>query len=84
MPNPSSIAGPDPARRTGPRRPRASISLCRRDGHVRTLGEIEEEVIRLALAVCGDSIPEVAARLRIGRSTLYRRLHGRNPRGDRP
>ena len=82
MPNPSSIARPGPARRTGSRHG-ASVSLCRRDGHVRTLGEIEEEVIRLALAVCGDSIPEVAARLRIGRSTLYRRLNRQHARDDR-
>lgn len=44
------------------------------DGHVRTLVEIEEEMIRLAIDHYGGRMAEVARRLGIGRSTLYRKL----------
>lgn len=43
-------------------------------GHVRPLGEIEAEVIRLAVERYQGRMSEVARRLGIGRSTLYRRL----------
>jgi DNA-binding NtrC family response regulator len=44
------------------------------DGHVRTLVEIEEAMIRLAIDHYGGRMAEVARRLGIGRSTLYRKL----------
>ncbi|WP_181706608.1 sigma-54-dependent transcriptional regulator [Chthonobacter rhizosphaerae] len=44
------------------------------DGHVRTLALIEEEMIRLAIDHYGGRMAEVARRLGIGRSTLYRKL----------
>ncbi|WP_181703067.1 sigma-54-dependent transcriptional regulator [Chthonobacter albigriseus] len=44
------------------------------DGHVRTLAEIEEEMIRLAIDHYNGRMAEVARRLGIGRSTLYRKL----------
>jgi DNA-binding NtrC family response regulator len=44
------------------------------DGHVRPLTEIEEEMIRLAIDHYGGRMAEVARRLGIGRSTLYRKL----------
>lgn len=44
------------------------------DGHVRTLHEIEREVIQVALAKSGGSVTRAAAQLRIGRSTFYRKL----------
>jgi DNA-binding NtrC family response regulator len=44
------------------------------DGHVRPLVAIEEEMIRLAIDHYGGRMAEVARRLGIGRSTLYRKL----------
>ena len=43
-------------------------------GHVRQLGAIEEEMIRIAIEHYGGRMSEVARRLGIGRSTLYRKL----------
>ncbi|MBK0399253.1 sigma-54-dependent Fis family transcriptional regulator [Limibaculum sp. M0105] len=48
--------------------------LQRPDGHTRTLAEIEAEVIRRALGQYRGRMAEVARRLGIGRSTLYRKL----------
>ena len=44
------------------------------DGHVRPLEEIEAEAIRTAIARYHGRMTEVARRLKIGRSTLYRKL----------
>jgi DNA-binding NtrC family response regulator len=48
------------------------------EGQVRTLQEIEADVIRFALDHYDGHMSEVARRLKIGRSTLYRKLreHG--------
>ncbi len=43
-------------------------------GHVRDLAAIEEEMIRIAIDHYGGRMTEVAKRLGIGRSTLYRKL----------
>ena len=43
-------------------------------GEVRPLEEIEAEVIRFAIAHYRGQMSEVARRLQIGRSTLYRKL----------
>ena len=43
-------------------------------GHLRTLEEIERDVIRLAIEVYSGHMSEVARRLGIGRSTLYRKV----------
>ncbi len=43
-------------------------------GHVRSLASIEEEMIRTAIDHYGGRMTEVARRLEIGRSTLYRKL----------
>ncbi|MBN9672417.1 sigma-54-dependent transcriptional regulator [Roseibium aggregatum] len=45
-----------------------------REGHVRKLADIEEELIRAAIAHYSGRMTEVAKRLGIGRSTLYRKL----------
>ena len=45
-----------------------------RNGEVRPLDEIEAEVIRFAITHYRGQMSEVARRLRIGRSTLYRKL----------
>ena len=43
-------------------------------GEVRALEEIEADAIRFAIAHYRGQMSEVARRLRIGRSTLYRKL----------
>jgi DNA-binding NtrC family response regulator len=43
---------------------------------VRPLEDIEREVIRFAIAHYEQQMSEVARRLKIGRSTLYRKLDG--------
>ena len=43
-------------------------------GHIRRLEELEAEVIRMAISRYDGRMSEVARRLGIGRSTLYRKL----------
>jgi len=50
------------------------ITLYTTDGHLRPLEEIEADVIRLAIGHYRGRMTEVARRLGIGRSTLYRKL----------
>ncbi len=50
------------------------MSLLTLDGQVRALVDIEEEMIRFAIAHYDGRMAEVARRLGIGRSTLYRKL----------
>ncbi|MDP1028080.1 sigma-54 dependent transcriptional regulator [Sphingomonas sp. KR1UV-12] len=50
------------------------VSLFRPDGHLRPLEDIEADVIRLAIGHYRGRMTEVARRLGIGRSTLYRKL----------
>lgn len=51
-----------------------SMLLLREDGHVRELEDVEAEIIKLAIEHYGGRMSEVARRLKIGRSTLYRKL----------
>ncbi len=51
-----------------------AVTLFRADGHLRPLEEIEADVIRLAIGHYRGKMTEVARRLGIGRSTLYRKL----------
>ena len=53
-----------------------SVTLHTPDGHLRTLEEIEADIIRLAIGHYRGRMSEVARRLGIGRSTLYRKLGG--------
>ena len=48
--------------------------LYAEDGHIRSLAEIEADIIRLAIGHYRGKMTEVARRLGIGRSTLYRKL----------
>jgi DNA-binding NtrC family response regulator len=50
------------------------ITLYDHDGNMRSLEEIEADVIRLAIGHYRGRMTEVARRLGIGRSTLYRKL----------
>jgi DNA-binding NtrC family response regulator len=43
-------------------------------GHMRKLDDVESEMIRLAISRYDGHMSEVARRLGIGRSTLYRKL----------
>lgn len=52
----------------------AGVTLYRPDGNLRSLDEIEADVIRLAIGHYRGRMTEVARRLGIGRSTLYRKL----------
>ena len=52
----------------------AGVTLFQPDGNLRTLDAIEADVIRLAIGHYRGRMTEVARRLGIGRSTLYRKL----------
>jgi DNA-binding NtrC family response regulator len=51
-----------------------ALALLDAEGQVRPLDELEAEVIRFAVARYRGQMSEVARRLHIGRSTLYRKL----------
>jgi DNA-binding NtrC family response regulator len=53
---------------------RGTVRLLSEDGHVRPLVEIETDVIRLAIELYKGRMSEIARRLGMGRSTLYRRV----------
>ena len=50
------------------------VSVLDEDGHLRTLDAIEADLIRLAIERYQGHMSEVARRLGIGRSTLYRKV----------
>jgi len=50
------------------------VTLYSSDGHLRPLEDIEADIIRLAIGHYRGRMTEVARRLGIGRSTLYRKL----------
>ncbi len=52
----------------------SGVMLYTADGNLRPLDEIEADVIRLAIGLYRGRMTEVARRLGIGRSTLYRKL----------
>jgi DNA-binding NtrC family response regulator len=56
--------------------PAPMLHLTDIKGDVRALEEIESEVIRFAIEHYRGQMSEVARRLKIGRSTLYRKLEG--------
>ena len=51
-----------------------SLTLLTTTGEVRPLEEMENEIIRFAISHYRGQMSEVARRLKIGRSTLYRKL----------
>ena len=55
-----------------------AVRVFDRDGHLRTLEDIERDLIQLAIETYQGRMSEVARRLGMGRSTLYRKLrdHG--------
>ena len=52
----------------------APVRILDHRGHLRTLEEIERDLIQLAIEVYAGHMSEVARRLGIGRSTLYRKV----------
>jgi DNA-binding NtrC family response regulator len=51
-----------------------SLAMLNASGEVRPLEELENEIIRFAISHYRGQMSEVARRLKIGRSTLYRKL----------
>lgn len=51
-----------------------SLAMLTSNGEVRPLEEMESEIIRFAISHYRGQMSEVARRLKIGRSTLYRKL----------
>ena len=58
--------------------PDERVAIFDREGNLRTLEDIERDLIRLAIDTYQGRMSEVARRLGMGRSTLYRKLrdHG--------
>jgi DNA-binding NtrC family response regulator len=54
--------------------PAFTIGAADETGHMRKLEELETEIIRMAISRYNGRMSEVARRLGIGRSTLYRKL----------
>lgn len=52
----------------------AWVDLLDRHGRIRALEDVEKRTIQFALALCGDNKDMAAFYLKIGRSTLYRKL----------
>ncbi len=50
------------------------VQIYDKEGHVRSLAEVEGDLIRLALDKYNGQMSEIARRLGIGRSTLYRKV----------
>ena len=57
-----------------PAGPPYALSATDMAGHMRKLEELESEIIRMAISRYDGHMSEVARRLGIGRSTLYRKL----------
>jgi DNA-binding NtrC family response regulator len=60
--------------RRGSEAPDNAISSVNQSGDVRRLADVEEELIRFALKFYRGQMSQVARKLGIGRSTLYRKL----------
>jgi DNA-binding NtrC family response regulator len=67
--NAADLSGHNATKSTSP-----TLRLTDAQGEVRPLEEIEREAIRFAIAHYHEQMSEVARRLKIGRSTLYRKL----------
>jgi len=63
----------------------APVRILDERGHLRTLEEIERDLIQLAIEIYAGHMSEVARRLGIGRSTLYRKVREQGlDAGDAP
>jgi DNA-binding NtrC family response regulator len=59
---------------TGEAQPDSPVRIIDARGHLRTLEEIERDLIQHAIEVYSGHMSEIARRLGIGRSTLYRKV----------
>ncbi len=81
---------PQPEAMPVPADPRDMLPLLDADGDVRPLDAVEADLIRYAITHYRGQMSEVARKLQIGRSTLYRKLDalglnpGRSETGDGP
>ncbi|HMP55988.1 MAG TPA: helix-turn-helix domain-containing protein, partial [Novosphingobium sp.] len=73
LPQLSTMLG-DTGLSAAPHQEGVGVMLYTPDGNLRPLEEIEADVIRLAIGHYRGRMTEVARRLGIGRSTLYRKL----------
>ncbi len=74
FPQLSNLLGGEGVSPSAPMQESAGVVLYTPDGNLRPLEEIEADVIRLAIGHYRGRMTEVARRLGIGRSTLYRKL----------
>ena len=74
FPQLSSMVLPEPQKSATNYSEHAGVMLYTADGNLRPLEDIESDVIRLAIGHYRGRMTEVARRLGIGRSTLYRKL----------
>ena len=65
-------------------RPHGMLTVFDGEGHIRPLEDLESEVIRFAISHYRGQMSEVARRLHIGRSTLYRKLENLGIGGENP
>ena len=72
-PAPVETAASPPAAAVPPP-PGGPVNVIDEKGHVRPLEEVERDLIQLAIEVYAGRMTEVARRLGIGRSTLYRKV----------
>ncbi len=74
FPQLSNLLGESPMGGQAPVQEGVGVMLYAPDGNLRPLEDIEADVIRLAIGHYRGRMTEVARRLGIGRSTLYRKL----------
>lgn len=74
FPQLSNLLGDGQSGQFSPMQESVGVMLYTPDGNLRPLEEIEADVIRLAIGHYRGRMTEVARRLGIGRSTLYRKL----------
>jgi DNA-binding NtrC family response regulator len=81
---PIATLAPSPADLPLPTIPADALALLNAEGDVRPMEEIEAELIRYSITHYRGQMSEVARRLQIGRSTLYRKLEalGLHPGSD--
>lgn len=74
LPSPAVSTPPPAAQPAGEPAAEAPVRILDHRGHLRTLEEIERDLIQLAIEIYAGHMSEVARRLGIGRSTLYRKV----------
>jgi len=83
VPEPFAAGMPEAATVVSPSLTPDGLPILDAQGEVRPLDELEAEVIRYAITHYRGQMSEVARRLRIGRSTLYRKLESLGLNGER-